>query len=230
MRPLAGLVRIGMRPWSLAELVERIEASGLPWQLQEVPGRVLVGVGLPAQLRGHPERGPGLVVSDFFAAGELVVRSYPLVASVAQRGVELCARDGGVAELVAALDAVGPPLPARRARAMRWPTVPMEVLDQVASAREAIRQGRVDKLVVAARVEVPLAGELSLAEALVGLGRAHSTSLRYVADGWCGASPELVVAKEGRRVWLRPLAGTAAPGHADRKESKKNKNRRRKKE
>jgi len=215
MRPLAGLVRIGARPWSLVELVGRVEASGLPWQLQEVPGRVLVGVGAPVRLEGHPARGPGFVASEFFAGGELLVRSYPLVVSVRGAATGLFGLDEAASEVVAALDTQGAPCRGRGLEVARWPRVPAEVCDQVASAREAILQGRVDKLVVATRLEVPLEGELSLAEALRGLGRAHPASMRCCADGWCGASPELVVAKDGRRVSLRPLAGTASPEGAE---------------
>jgi len=214
VRPFSGLERVGVRPWSLFEAVARLEASGLPWQLQERAGHVLIGVGVPVGVEGLPRRGPGFVTSEFFAEGALVIRSYPLVVSVREARVDLLAAERTATGLVEVLDAVGTPRRRPARRSGPWPVVPGVVREEVARAREAILEGRLDKLVVAARLEVAFVGEFVVASALAGLGRAHPASMRYYADGWCGASPELVVAKQGRRVWLRPLAGTATRGQA----------------
>lgn len=214
MRLLDSLTPVGVRAWSLGRLVGRIEATGRPWRLQQLPSGMILGVGDPVQLDGPSVRGPGFVSSAFFAAGALDVSWYPLVAVV--RGSETRLFEAGptARALVVELDSAPAEPTGDRLRVEEWPVVPEEVCDAVVRAQQAIADGRVDKLVVAARVAVPSASRPSRAGMLDGLSRAHPASMLYASDEWCGASPELVVAKEGRHVRLRPLAGTAPRARA----------------
>ncbi len=85
-----------------------------------------------------------------------------------------------------------------------------EFLDLVAEAIEAIEEGELDKVVVAREVTV-VANRVFEQSSLVERLRAlHPSCATFALDGFVGASPELLVRREGARVTSQPLAGTVA--------------------
>jgi isochorismate synthase len=113
--------------------------------------------------------------------------------------------DGAEAELQ--------PARAPRARAGAWRLQPG--LDPgafqaaVVAGRDAVRAGRLAKVVLARDVLVEADQPLDTYAILLRLRAAFGTSYRYSIDGFVGASPELLVARTGDVVRSHPLAGTA---------------------
>jgi menaquinone-specific isochorismate synthase len=79
----------------------------------------------------------------------------------------------------------------------------------VEQARDALRSGAARKVVLARAVSVDTDRRLSIARVLAHLADAYPSCMLYSADGLVGASPELLVARSGDRVWAHPMAGTA---------------------
>lgn len=79
----------------------------------------------------------------------------------------------------------------------------------VAAARDALRAGTADKVVLAREVVVTADAALPVAHVLRRLRAAFPASLRWSVDGFVGASPELLVARTGDIVRCHPMAGTA---------------------
>lgn len=75
-------------------------------------------------------------------------------------------------------------------------------------ALDAIARGDVDKVVLARQMIVKRSTPFSVEATLRELTRVHQTSYRYAFDGFVGASPELLIARSGRAIASRPLAGT----------------------
>ncbi len=88
--------------------------------------------------------------------------------------------------------------------------------ERVASAQRAVREGRLEKLVVARELRVPLTADLPAAAILARLGRSHPGCRMFAVccgDGvFLGSSPERLVSVRGDEVWADALAGTAARG------------------
>jgi menaquinone-specific isochorismate synthase len=84
--------------------------------------------------------------------------------------------------------------------------------EQVADAARAVAAGRLGKVVLAREVAVVASRTIPVAEVVRRLGISYPSCMVFAADGFVGASPELLVAREGDRVWSQPLAGTA-PRH-----------------
>jgi para-aminobenzoate synthetase component 1 len=83
----------------------------------------------------------------------------------------------------------------------------------IESAREAIRRGDVYQVNLVQHLSAPCAGDpQALADALAPLRPLHGAPL--VGDGWAivSASPELLLARRGRRVWTGPIKGTRPAG------------------
>jgi menaquinone-specific isochorismate synthase len=87
--------------------------------------------------------------------------------------------------------------------------------EQVGDAARAVAAGHLGKVVLARVVAVTANGTIPVAEVVRRLGAAYPSCMVFAADGFVGASPELLVAREGQRVWSQPLAGTA-PRHGTR--------------
>jgi isochorismate synthase len=87
---------------------------------------------------------------------------------------------------------------------------PDEFLAAVACGRDAVRAGRLDKVVLARDVLVESTEPLDVHAILLRLRASFGSSYRYSVDGFVGASPELLVARHGDIVRSHPLAGTAA--------------------
>jgi isochorismate synthase len=115
-----------------------------------------------------------------------------------------------VAALAARLDQPGRPSPADgpasfEVRAVRPPS---EWQAAVAEATQRIRSGEIDKVVLAREIEVVADRDLSVATVLLRLGQQFPGCYLYLVDGFCGASPELLVARDGDQVRAQPMAGT----------------------
>jgi menaquinone-specific isochorismate synthase len=80
----------------------------------------------------------------------------------------------------------------------------------VAAALELIRARALRKVVLAREVTVEADTPFSVAAVLATLRRTQPGCFVYAAGGFVGASPELLVRREGERVTSRPMAGTVA--------------------
>ena len=91
-----------------------------------------------------------------------------------------------------------------------------DFLAAVASAVDAIRHGRLAKVVLARQVDVHLGAPPDLPALLARWRRMEPNctvfSMPVGDDRFVGASPELLVARRGRSVVARPLAGTTGQG------------------
>jgi len=96
--------------------------------------------------------------------------------------------------------------------------------DLVAHVVDEMRPGHpLEKVVLARSVTAGLSGALPVSAVLRRL-RAHEPTctifLFPVPDGtFFGASPELLIARQGRRVWCHPLAGTVPRGETARSDA-----------
>jgi len=82
-------------------------------------------------------------------------------------------------------------------------------LRAVEAGRDAVRAGRLTKVVIARDVVVVADRPLDVPAILLRLRASFGSSYRYSVDGFVGASPELLVARHGDVVRSHPLAGTA---------------------
>ena len=103
-----------------------------------------------------------------------------------------------------------PPRP--QPRAQSFTVAPLTDIDRylaaVATAREAVRDGRLTKAVIAREVTVSSPEQINVHAVLLRLKATFGSSYRYSIDGFIGASPELLISVEGNTVRSRPLAGT----------------------
>jgi len=81
-------------------------------------------------------------------------------------------------------------------------------LRAVAAIRDAVQRGEITKAVVARDVFVESTEPISVHALLRRLRASLGSSYRYSIDGLVGASPELLVARNGDDVSSNPLAGT----------------------
>lgn len=81
-------------------------------------------------------------------------------------------------------------------------------LAAVAAARDAVRDGRIEKAVIARDLVVTSPDPMDIHAVLRRLRATFGSSYRYAVDGFVGASPELLVALDGSTVTSHPLAGT----------------------
>jgi isochorismate synthase len=80
--------------------------------------------------------------------------------------------------------------------------------DVVAPVRDRIRAGELIKVVLARELIVDFDRRLSVVAVIEHLARTHPAAMVFAVDGFIGASPELLVAREGDEVRAHPLAGT----------------------
>ena len=81
-------------------------------------------------------------------------------------------------------------------------------LAAVVADRDAVRDGRMDKAVIARPIHVESDRPIDVHAVLHRLKATFGSSHRFSIDGFIGASPELLVAVEGDVVSSFPLAGT----------------------
>ena len=138
------------------------------------------------------------------ARGELVIPSV-VVGKAADGTRWVTSIDGAEAEL----EPARPPRP----EAMAWSLAPgfdpEDFRAAVVTGRDAVRAGRLTKVVLARDVVIEGAQPLDVHAILLRLRAAFGSSYRYSVDGFVGASPELLVARSGDVVRSHPLAGTA---------------------
>jgi menaquinone-specific isochorismate synthase len=110
------------------------------------------------------------------------------------------------------VDALAPPLPPQPSAdtyTIEHVTPTATYLQAVAAARDAVRAGRLTKAVIAREIQVRSSRPFDRHGILQRLKASFGSSYRFAVDGFFGASPELLVAVDGRTVWSHPLAGTA---------------------
>ncbi|HWJ97740.1 MAG TPA: isochorismate synthase, partial [Acidimicrobiales bacterium] len=78
----------------------------------------------------------------------------------------------------------------------------------VAAATARIRAGELDKVVLAREITVTADGPISIATVLLRLSQHYPGCYLYLVDGYCGATPELLVGRAGDVVRAQPMAGT----------------------
>ena len=81
--------------------------------------------------------------------------------------------------------------------------------DAVATATARIRAGELDKVVLAREIVVTADAPIPIATVLTRLAQNYPDCFLYLVDGFCGASPELLVGRSGDVVRSQPMAGTA---------------------
>jgi menaquinone-specific isochorismate synthase len=113
--------------------------------------------------------------------------------------------DGGADSLAAP----GAPEPSASAYTIE-PVTPVDgYLAAVVAARDAVREGRLTKAVIAREIAVEADRPIDRHGVLQRLKASFGSSYRYAVDGLVGASPELLVEVDGNDVRSHPLAGTA---------------------
>lgn len=88
---------------------------------------------------------------------------------------------------------------------------------QVAELVQQLRAGQLDKAVLARILQLEFSHDIDLSGLFYNLARHNPEGYSYAvgrdpaAEGWfMGASPELLVAKQGQQIWSKPVAGTLA--------------------
>jgi menaquinone-specific isochorismate synthase len=151
---------------------------------------------------GVPGTGPlavGALAFDPEAVGELVV---PAVVH---------SRVGGrrfVTRVASEPDTTAPPAPPTRFT-IAAPRTPAQWTAMVDAALAAIADGVVEKVVLAREVVIEGDAPFDPGSVLNRLVTQQPGSFVYAADGFVGASPELLVRRRGDTVESRPMAGTA---------------------
>lgn len=116
---------------------------------------------------------------------------------------------GDPAHAASPLPRTPPPDPAAGSFAVA-PITPIDTyLAAVTGARDAVRDGRLVKAVIAREVGITATDPISVRGVLARLRAGFGSSYRYSIDGLVGASPELLVEVRGDMVRSHPLAGTA---------------------
>ena len=126
---------------------------------------------------------------------------------VAQHPDELS--DDAVRAAVDEAISAGPPRPATNSFRVLQRTATSRYLDAVVAARDAVRSGEIAKAVIARDIDVFADDPIDVHAVLLRLRASFGSSYRYCVGNMIGASPELLVAVEGRDVHSHPLAGTA---------------------
>jgi len=89
------------------------------------------------------------------------------------------------------------------------PVTPISTyLAAVTAARDAVRAGKLIKVVIARDISVTSDEIIDVHAVLLRLRATFGSSYRYSIDGFIGASPELLVAVQDSTVTSHPLAGT----------------------
>lgn len=108
-------------------------------------------------------------------------------------------------------DALGgqPPRPSGNSFQVSPRTPIGRYLDAVTAARQTVRNGVLQKAVIARDVEVLASEPIDVHSVLLRLRASFGSSYRYCMNNVIGASPELLVEVSGTTVRSHPLAGTA---------------------
>lgn len=106
-------------------------------------------------------------------------------------------------------EAARPPRPGPAEFTVRSGRDPADWVRSVAEATARIRAGELDKVVLAREIEVDADQDLPIDDILLRLSRSYPDCFLYLVDGFCGASPELLVGRSGDLVQSHPMAGSA---------------------
>ncbi|WP_445116224.1 isochorismate synthase [Acinetobacter sp. WZC-1] len=92
-----------------------------------------------------------------------------------------------------------------------------EYQTQVAYLVQQMQAGQLDKAVLARILQLDFSAQIAVSELFYNLARHNQEGYNYAVsrnpgqEGWfVGASPELLVAKQGAQIWSKPVAGTLA--------------------
>jgi menaquinone-specific isochorismate synthase len=191
------------------------------------PGGAAEAQGALAELSGPnevggPATGPVAFASFPFdpgAGAELVVPEIVIGRGADGRRWLTVVGDGslGVGEAIdrtrAMVDGIdrGSPLPPQPTRFdLRSVLAPETWRDEVvAAARDRIRAGELDKAVLARELVLRTDHPIEPASVVERLRVSFPSAIVFLVDGFVGASPELLVARNGDVVRAHPLAGTA---------------------
>ena len=138
------------------------------------------------------------------APGTVIVSSVTVVKRNGEAWVT--AIDG--ADVAAALVPPSEPMASAPAWTLHQLVHPDHYLKAVEAARDAVRDGQLTKAVIARPIEVRADADISVHAVLRRLRATFSSSYRFSIDGFVGASPELLVERDGAVVRSHPLAGT----------------------
>lgn len=114
---------------------------------------------------------------------------------------------GAATRTLAGFSSAEPPEPG--GFTLRSSRPPAEWCASLAAARDELRAGVADKVVLAREVVVDADAPLPVTAILTRLRAAFPECLRFSIDGFVGASPELLVARADDVVRCHPMAGTA---------------------
>lgn len=165
-------------------------------------GAGAVALGLVPFLPGGPSS---------FVVPEFVIAKHPDGTATATivAGDETHLTDAAFASRLADARATRPPRPAVNSFRVDQATDVDEYLAAVTAAREAVRRGDLAKVVIARDIDVRAELPIDVHSVLLRLRASFGSSYRYCVGEMIGASPELLVAVDGRTVRSHPLAGTA---------------------
>ncbi|QYG93372.1 isochorismate synthase [Iamia sp. SCSIO 61187] len=108
-----------------------------------------------------------------------------------------------------ALVALAPPPPGPGRFDVASARPPADWCAAVADATARIRDGQLEKVVLAREIVVTADAAIDVAAVVRRLRLGFPGCYVYLVDGFVGASPELLVAREGSEVRSQPMAGTA---------------------
>jgi menaquinone-specific isochorismate synthase len=185
--------------------------SGAAGRIQEWFDEVRAGLRVSDPI-GEPGTGPVAFVSLGFDDSDVAVAVIPQVV------VGRTAADGFVTRIGAAGSAGLPVAPVRTPGRISYADADLSVAGfttAVAAATERIRRGELEKVVLAhdlvATADRPVDERLLLQR----LAAAYPGCWTFDVEGLVGASPELLIRRQGRLIASRVLAGTAWPEHVD---------------
>jgi menaquinone-specific isochorismate synthase len=138
-------------------------------------------------------------------AGEIVIPRVVVVKTAAGDSWVTRTESDDVGDLAA----TAAPQPSTDTYRIEQVTPTATYLAAVAAACNAVRAGRLTKAVIAREIAVTATRPFDRHGILHRLRAAFGLSYRFAVDGFFGASPELLVAVDGRTVTSHPLAGTA---------------------
>jgi menaquinone-specific isochorismate synthase len=84
-----------------------------------------------------------------------------------------------------------------------------DFLERVALAVDEVRSGRLDKVVLAREVVIEANRPFRQGDLLERLRSLHPSCTTFFVDGFLGATPELLIRRQGEHLSSHPLAGTA---------------------
>ena len=82
--------------------------------------------------------------------------------------------------------------------------------DVIAAAVEVLDRGQLDKVVLARRIDIEANRPFVISDVLERLSALYPSCMLYSIEGFVGASPELLMSRDGDRIDSHPLAGTVA--------------------